>query len=401
MASNLDMQLAAGLADVKTLALTASAYLQQVPADSVLNEADRADLWIPSAASGQRAVADSESAACQAAEQLVSSVTPDCQAVHTPSPPPQPLPILFTRAADHLPANLITAAMMSSPVMHTAACAATAAAPASDATSTAVATLPASLSASEPAVAETDSICTSAMLLPGVPSAAAASVIEPPQAHFCGSSHLHPVAEETLQSDPVTSASLTGPQVAAKLLDPAAATSPLQTEEQGISAASALRPAPIASTAAHSWAIPTSPSPAADLQPTISADAADQQAAAEEAAAAATITHLAPPAVDNWQSNATVQDQQQHLQHQQQQQQQHGRAPLYYEQGGVFPSQVVEHSHYNDGRGQEGAGDLLYEHLAAVLATVPALRDRVLTFAPLHSQLQCSGTDQPGRDAGQ
>ena len=40
------------------------------------------------------------------------------------------------------------------------------------------------------------------------------------------------------------------------------------------------------------------------------------------------------------------------------------------------------------GRSQPDGGDVLYEHLAAVLATTPALRDCVLTFAPLSSHIQ-------------
>ena len=433
VASNQDMQPTVGLADVNSLApIAAASSPQQVPANPGLNEADSADSWIQSAALGQQADSDnSKSAAYQAGEQIVSPLTPHSQAFHTPPPPPQSLPYLSSMAANHLS----TAGMPSSPVMPTAA------ASASDATSTAMATVPASLLASELAVAGTDSVCTSAMLLPGMASAAAANVIEAPQAHVCGSPHLHAVAEEMLQDHPMTSAVLSDPLVAAKLLAPAAATPPL-AEGQGSSPPPAsrmpFRPSPTAGTALPSLAMPTSPPPAAVLPPTISAvsadlleaaaaatvthlepppvkcwqgNAADPQAAAEEAAAAATMNHLAPPAVNHWQSNATVQhqeqqqqrEQQRHQQQQQQhqqQQQQHDLAPVHYEQGGVFPSQIMDHPHHNDGRGQEGAADLLYEHLAAVLATVPALRDRVLTFAPLHSQLQCSGTNQPGRDAG-
>lgn len=268
--------------------------------------------------------------------------------------------------------------------------------PASDATSAAVATLPASLSALGQAV-NSESVCTAAMLLPEMPSSPTAWLAESPQVQFPQDSPPLSVAEQLLQNDLVASAAVSGLLLAKKLLDPAAATPSLQTEQQGNSFSPEpklpFRPASIAGSAVMSSPVPALPSPKDTVPPAIhSAATADQQAAAGEAAVPASVTHMAPPA-DYQPSSVPVQ-------------QQHGNAPVQYQPGGVHANQQLEETpaqwqHHNGGRGQDGTGDLLYEHLAAVFATVPALRDRVLTFAPLHPQMHSPGIDKPSRHAGQ
>ena len=61
------------------------------------------------------------------------------------------------------------------------------------------------------------------------------------------------------------------------------------------------------------------------------------------------------------------------------------------------PSAV--HELHKSRRQQEGV-DALYDHLAAVLATVPSLRDCVLTFAPLRSQTQEASAHKSSSTSG-
>ena len=283
--------------------------------------------------------------------------------------------------------------MLSGPVMPTVACAATAGAPASGDTSAAVATLPACLSALGPAVADTDSVCSAAVLQADTASSAAARLAESPQFELPGGPNPPSVAERLLQEDPTTSAAVSGLLLATKQLDPAATTALLQTEQQGhlssLVSSLPLKPASTTSTAVVSSPVPALPSPKHTVLPAIpSAATADQQAAAEEAAS---VTHMAPP-VNNQPSRAPVQ-------------QQHGNAPVHNQHEGMPAEQrqgavPAQQQHHNGGRDQEGIGDLLYGHLAAVLATVPALRDRVLTFAPLQGQMHCPGIYRPSAALG-
>lgn len=176
---------------------------------------------------------------------------------------------------------------------------------------------------------------------------------------------------------------------APQLMKPADATSLFQTAEQGDAAAPPSRlpvsPATSGGTGAQSLPLPAS-SPLTDIGQFAVPSAAHQPAATEEAA---TVTHAA--SAEHYTSgNASEYSRRGHAPVQCR----HADAPVQCQHDAA----AVQHQHGVGGG--EGGGDLLYEHLAAVLATVPALRDRVLTFAPLHSQLQLPGTDQPGRDAG-
>ena len=430
VASSVDKQPTVGLPGVVSSAPVVTASLQQLPVGSLPLEAHKPDSCIQPAAAGYQS--GFISAPSQAAKQVVSSLCPLSQAFHTPSLPLQPLSVLSSGAAAHLSAEMNTSALPSGPAMPTATCAATAGAPASGAISAAVATLPACPSASEPA-ADTDRVCTSATLLPATASSAAARLADSPQAQFPGDPRPPSGAEQLLPNDPVTSAPVSGLLLEPNLLDPAAGTPPLQTGHQGGSSTRAsrlpLRPASTAGTAVMASPVPALPSPTATVQPAIpSAATAGQQAAAEEAAAPAPVTHMGPP-VDDQPHNASVQQQHGDAPDQHQHrgvlaQRQQANVPGLYQYGGVHANQQLEgepadyqygsvhanqqlegkpaqKQHHNAGGGQEGKGDLLYEHLAAVLATVPALRDRVLTFAPLHGQVHFPGTGKPRRGAGQ
>ena len=390
VASDAHKESAVGLPEVVTSAPVITASLQQLPVDSLPLEADKAESCIQPAASGQQT--GSTSAPYQATEQVDSLARPISQAFRTPSPPPQSHAVLFAKAADALSAKMNMSAMPSCPVMPTAARAATAGEPASDATSAAVPALPAYLPALEPAGVGPDSVRTAAVLLPEMPSSAAARLPESLQVQFTAAPQPLAVAEQLLQNGPMTLAPVSVPLLATDLLDPATATPPLQRPQQGNSFAAAsrllLRPASSAGTAVASCAVPALPSPKDTVVPSIpSAATANQQAAAEEAASG---THMAPPVTCQPSSAPVLQ-------------QQHGDAAVHCQHGGVAyadQQQEVVPAQQRGGRGQEGLGDLLYEHLAAVLATVPAVRDCGLTFAPLHGQMHCPGTDKPSSDAG-
>ena len=404
-------------------------------------------------ASGEHA--DLTSAPHQAAEQVATSLVPDSQPLRLPLPPP----LLLSRAADpqdlsaemnksgadshalrmrsaspHTVSPIMTQAkaLLSGdacgeaatavsaaqqmadmkaghPVQHTAEAnmsvhaamsigtavptatrAATAGASASlrDATSAAVANLPAS--AFEPAAVDTDKACLSAKLLSEKPTSAAANTADPSQAQPWGGLPGPSAAEQPLVDNTMPSAASNAVLQDTQALEPFDETPPLQPAEQD-DLPSLWSRLPASSVAVSSMPLPALTSPTRALQPP-APFTADQQPTAGEAASPAALAQTAA-----------------HLYHQDGTaalHQQYGDARDHYwrEKAPAYHQHNDAPVHHRHGAGSREAGaDLIYEHLAAVLATMPALRDRMLTFAPVHSQMHCLGTDKPSGedDAGQ
>lgn len=243
-------------------------------------------------------------------------------------------------------------------------------------------------------VADTHSVSPSAKLASELPPAAAM-----PDPQTTQPSEGRPailVAEQSVMYPIRVSAPFSAlAPLATELINTADATAPvLPTAEQAGMTAQVPRlpvsPAKSAGAGDGSLPLPAAMSTPATFHPA-ALSAAHQQAAAEEAGATTAVTQWAATE-HHWHGNASMPHHREHgdaFDHAQQE-----SAPVQHRHDAA----VAHHQHGDGARdgggGREGGGDMLYEHLAAVLATVPALRDRVLTFAPLHSQMP--GKGQPG-----
>lgn len=443
-AVNVQESAVAGMPGVTRSALVMAASSHQPPAHTKLPEADNSDSLAPTTA--LRQPADAASALQQIADQVVQSSTSPSQpfiaAQPSPAPPPpsdssvmMPIPKAADMREDLSAEAIIPPADSDASTMHSVSHAvyADTAPPSLCAHREAAAAVPVHMLAAPPTPhsGETDTLVSEDALKEAAPAVstpaciagtsvqgrAAAHMVkapmslsssEPPKVaagpHSVGPSAdllldmsaaanesgppgsqpsggpAMPSMPEQLMDDTRVSALDSGhtpPQT--QLMKQADATSLFQTAEQAGATAPPSRlpvsPATSGGTGARSLPLPASLPLTAIGQPAVPS-AAHQAAATEEAA---TVTHAA--SAEHYTSGNAFDYSQ------------HGRAPVQCQ----HDTAAVQHEHAVGGG--EGGGDLLYEHLAAVLATVPALRDRVLTFAPLHSQLQLPGTDQPGRDA--
>lgn len=255
-------------------------------------------------------------------------------------------------------------------------------------------------------VADTHSVSPSANLLPEMPPGPA--IPDPQATQLLAGRPATLMAEHSVMDHARVSAPFSAlTPLATEVMNTADAAAPLvSTAEQAGMTAQVPRlpvsPATSADPGGGSLPLPTAVSTPATVQ-LAPRSAAPQQAAIEEADATTAGTQVA--ATDHhWHGNASVPHLYEHGHAPDHAQQQH--APVQYRHDAA----MAHHQHGDgaregagsrEGEGREGGGDVLYEHLAAVLATVPALRDRLLTFAPLHSQRhQAPGMGQPGGNAG-